>query len=104
MPRYIRSMKMFGRIAAALLGPLLGCASAAGAQEQPPPADPLSVKIDISAVDRFVALWKKTNGNPTAADLDADYIKGGGEGVKVFTPARIIDGANMAKQIVDHGD
>lgn len=70
------------------------------AQEQVSPADALSATIDMRDVERFAKLWKKTGGRPTAAQLDAEYIQGGGPGVKIYTPFRIIDGANLAKQVV----
>jgi len=83
---------------------LLGVSVAAVAQQQPPPADPLTAHVDVSDVERFAALWKKTNGHPTAARIDSEYIQGGGEGVRVFTPLRIKDGGNMEQQIAAHHD
>lgn len=83
---------------------LLAPSSAAIAQEQPSPADPLSAHIDISDVERFATLWKKTNGHPTAAQIDSEYIKPGGVGVRIYTPLRIKDGANMEAQIAAHHD
>jgi hypothetical protein len=55
-------------------------------------------------VQRFAELWKKTGGNPTASQLDTEYIKPGSVGVRIFTPHRIIDGANMAAKIAAHHD
>ena len=70
------------------------------AQEQTRPVDALSATIDVRDVERFAKLWNKTGGRPTAAQLDSEYIQGGGPGVKIFTPYRIIDGANLEKQVV----
>ena len=78
--------------------------SGATAQEQPPAADPLTASAHDEDVQRFVALWKKTGGHPTAAQLDAEYIQPGSIGVKIFTRGRIIDGENMAGQIAAHHD
>lgn len=85
---------------------MLAAAPVAGlhAQQQPPPADPLTVTVQDEDVQRFVKLWKKTSGHPTAAEIDADYIRPGSIGLRIFTPHRIIDGANMAKQIAAHHD
>jgi hypothetical protein len=87
-----------------LFGLILAIAPQAAAQQQPPPADPLTAHVDVSDVERFATLWKKTNGHPTAAQIDSEYIQGGGEGVKVYTPLRIKDGANMEQQIAAHHD
>lgn len=76
--------------------------SLAEAQQQPPPADPLTVTVKDDDVRRFEELWRKTAGNPTAAQIDADYIQPGSLGVKIFTPHRIVDGRNMAEQITEH--
>lgn len=92
------------RIVAALLWSALLWSGPAVAQEQPPPADPLTAKVDVSDVERFVALWKKTNGHPTAAQIDAEYIQGGGEGVRGFIATRKISGDNIAKAIAEHHD
>src|SRR5205085_1936398 len=76
--------------------------AAAAPSDQPPPADPLTVVVHDDDVRRFADLWKKTGGTPTAAQIDAEYIAPGGTGVKIFTPHRIIDGANMARKIAEH--
>src|SRR3954468_8936583 len=78
--------------------------SGASAQNQPSPADPLTVKVDVSDAERFAALWNKTGGHPTAAQLDAEYIQGGGNGVKLFTPLRDLRGATIQPEIAKHGD
>src|SRR4051812_35516581 len=75
----------------------VGYSCIALAQEQPMPADPLTAHVDTTDVARFAALWKKTNGHATAAQIDSEYIREGGKGVKVFTPMRIKDGDNMEK-------
>src|SRR3982751_6389265 len=72
--------------------------------QQPPSADPLTVIVQDQDVHRFAKLWKKTGGHPSAAQIDAEYIKPGSAGVVIFTPHRIINGANMAEKIAAHRD
>ena len=91
------------RICAAATLSLLPVFSAT-AQQQPPPADPLTVTVRDEDVGRFEELWKRTGGKPTAAQIDADYIEPGSLGLKIFTPHRIIDGRNMAGKIAEHRD
>ncbi len=68
---------------------LFACSAIASAQTPAPVVDPLTVRIDDSAVRNFAALWKATGGRPTAARLEADYLARGGRAIEVFTPGRI---------------
>lgn len=63
------------------------------------PVDPLTARIDDSAAERFAALWRVTGGKPTAAQLQADYLAGGGRGIEVFTPNRIENADRLARTI-----
>lgn len=96
----MKSMRL--SIALALL--ILGFDARADAQRQSPAADPLTVTIHVEDAQRFAQLWKRTDGHPTAAALNSAYIARGSEGLKIFTPNRIIDGTNLARQIAAHRD
>lgn len=65
----------------------------------PTGVDPLSARIDVSAVERFATMWKATGGKPTAAQIQADYLATGGRGIEVFTPGRIESADNLARTI-----
>ncbi len=85
-------------LAWALAGP------AAAAIAPPPPADPLTVTIQVEDADRFAALFRRTNGAPTAAQIEAEYLKPGSYGIQVFTRGRIKDAANLAAKIAQKPD
>ena len=72
----------------------LSLASAAHAQ-----VDPLTVRVDDSAAQRFAKLWRSTNGKPTAAQIQAGYLAQGGRGIEVFTPNRIVSAERLATTI-----
>lgn len=74
------------------------------AQDQPPPADPLTAQVDTQDAERFATLWNKTSGHPTAAQLDAEYIGGSGTGVRLFVPLRKLTGSSIASAIAAHPD
>lgn len=75
-------------------------AAAPVAAVPPRGVDPLAARVDDSDARRFARLWAATKGEPTAAQLDADYIAKGSRGVAVFTPGRIESGARMLASIV----
>ena len=80
-----------------------GLAGAATAETaSPPPADPLTAIIHTEDAERFAALWRATNGKPTAEQLQRDYVDKGSYGISVFTPGRINDGENLAQRIARH--
>ena len=71
----------------------------AAATNRPPPADPLTATIHTEDADRFAALFAKTKGKPTAAQLKRDYLDKGSFGIGVFIPGRIVDADNLARAI-----
>ena len=71
----------------------------AAASNRPPPADPLTGTIHTEDADRFAALFAKTKGKPTAAQLKRDYLDKGSVGIGVFTPGRIVDADTLARAI-----
>jgi hypothetical protein len=78
-----------------LLLPLtLLCASAVAA----PGVDPLAADVDARDALRFAQLMKDS-ALPTADILQRGYLDGAGEGVKVFTPNRIINAQHLAETI-----
>ncbi|WP_118856510.1 hypothetical protein [Sphingomonas mesophila] len=80
---------------------LAALALAAPAATQQPPIDPLTARVDSSAADRFAALWRKTGGKPTAAQLQSDYLANGGPAIAVFTPGRINSAERLAAKIAE---
>ena len=86
-----------------LAATVLICSSAGAVAQQADSTlaivDPLTATIDYRDAQRFAELWKRTGGQPSAAQIQSDYIQSGGHGVRIFTPNRIIDAANMEKQI-----
>lgn len=78
---------------------LLSAAIPASAQERPVPADPLTVEIQIEDAIRFSHLFAKSDGKPSAQELQKQYINPGSYGITVFTPNRIVDGEKLAKAI-----
>lgn len=79
------------------LATLFPAATAPGTR--PPLADPLTATIHSEDADRFAALFAKTKGKPTAAQLKRDYLDKGSFGVGVFTPGRIVDADRLARAI-----
>lgn len=62
------------------------------------PVDPLTVEIDARDAQRFAVLMKDGT-IPTADMLQRGYLDGAGEGVKIFTPYRIVDAKRLARVI-----
>ena len=71
----------------------------ARAQARPPAADPLTVSVHTEDADRFAALFARTRGKPTAAQIQREYLDKGSYGVGVFTPGRIENAAHLADTI-----
>ena len=61
--------------------------------------DPLTAEIQLDDADRFVALFERTGGKPTAEQLKAEYLDPGSYGVEVFTPRRIVNAERLAQEI-----
>ena len=74
------------------------------AQSAPPAPDPLTVSIETADADRFAALFRKTNGRPTAEELQRNYLDAGSDGVRIFTPDRIIDARHLAEAVAARPD
>lgn len=80
------------------------CLSATAAATSNAGVDALTAKVETDDAERFAALFKSTGGKPSAAQLQKSYLDGAGHGVKVFTPNRIIDAANMAATVAKKAD
>jgi hypothetical protein len=79
---------------------LLTMATAAMSQSAPStPIDPLAISVDRRDADRFAELMRETGDRPTAEQLQARYLDGGGQGIAVFTPDRIENAGNLARAI-----
>jgi hypothetical protein len=87
-------------VRAVCIGALL-CLWPAAAQAQ---VDPLTAVVDTSDADRFAAIFARTNGRPSAADLQRDYLDKGSEGVRIFTPGRIENAQALADHVAANGD
>ncbi len=74
-------------------------ALAAPSAAAPPPVDPLTAQVETGDVDRFAAIFDAAGGAPSAEQLQRGYLDPGSEGVRVFTPNRIENAANLAKAI-----
>lgn len=66
---------------------------------QPPPADPLTATIHTEDAERFARVFTAANGNPSAEQLQKDYLDKASYGVAVFTPYRIQNAAHLAEAI-----
>lgn len=60
---------------------------------------PDTVTVQTADAERFAALFRRTQGHPTAAQLQSGYLAEGSLGVAVFTPDRIVDAAHLAQAI-----
>jgi hypothetical protein len=66
--------------------------------------DPATVTVETADAERFAALFKRIQGHPTAAQLQADYLDKGSPGIAVFTPERIVDAGHLAQAVAAHPD
>lgn len=87
-------------LAAALAAIAVAPAASAGQA----PVDPLTARVDFSAAQRFAALWRKSAGKPTAAQIASDYLAGGNRAIAVFTPGRIGSAERLAGKIAGKPD
>ena len=79
---------------------VLAAAVAQPAPVPPPPGvDPLTARIETADVERFAAVFRASDGKPSAADLKRAYLDPGTRGVAVFTPARIRSADYLAQKI-----
>ncbi|WP_448101062.1 gliding motility protein GldB-related protein [Luteibacter jiangsuensis] len=67
--------------------------------DAPEGVDPLLARVETADAHRFAELFARTKGHPDAAQLQSAYLARAGMGVKVFTPDRIVDAANLARAI-----
>ncbi len=88
----------------AIVAFLLVCSAVATARTPAPIVDPLTARIDDSAVRRFAALWNASGGKPTAARLQEGYLANGGRAIEVFTPDRIVSAGRLANTIAANPD
>lgn len=95
---YSLVMKITRRVCT-VMGMLLASSAFAGDTVPPPPADPLTVEVETGDADRFAALFEATGGKPSTDQLQREYLDRGSYGVRVFTPNRIVDAANLAKNV-----
>lgn len=66
------------------------------------PAESDSVLI-LSDAEKFADLFKKTGDKPDPEQLQLNYLTPGSDGIRIFTPHRIRDADNLARQIAkDH--
>lgn len=84
------------RVGVFVIGVAVTFASAAWAQGG---VDPLTARVDDAAVQRFAQLWRATDGKPTAAQIQTDYLANGGRAIEVFTPGRIGSAERLAGKI-----
>ena len=61
--------------------------------------DPLTVAVQTEDAERFAELFARTDGRPTAEQLQRDYLTPAGPGIAIFTPNRIVDARNLAAAI-----
>ena len=87
-----------------LLGAVALAAASAVAAKASEPVDPLTATVDDSAARRFAELWKATDGKPTAAQIQARYLDGGGRAIEVFTQGRIRNAQWLAKKVAENPD
>lgn len=62
----------------------------------------LDAKVITEDADRFAAIFKASNGKPTAEALLKGYLEPGTNGVKVFTKGRIRNAEHLAAQIAEN--
>jgi uncharacterized protein YjaZ len=65
-------------------------------------AHAVQTQILTDDVQRFFKLYDATRGQPSAAELQRDYIDAGSNGLREFIPYRIISAADLAKEIANH--
>lgn len=66
--------------------------------------DALKARVISEDADRFAALFKASDGAPTADALRREYLDPATRGVEIFTPYRIVDAENLAAKIAAKPD
>lgn len=66
------------------------------AASPPPLKSVIDAKVDISAAERFAALWRATGGKPSATQIQKAYLDNGGRGIEIFTRGRIESAEHLA--------
>lgn len=87
-------MKFRNVLALVLLG-----AFACTTQAQANGVAPLEAQIDMQDALRFAKLFDEKKGVLTKEDIQKGYLDNAGTGVKLFTPYRIEDAANLANAV-----
>jgi hypothetical protein len=62
-------------------------------------ADPLTVEVQYADAERFAAVFAASDGKPDASALQARYLAPASNGVRIFTPHRIVDAENLAAAV-----
>jgi hypothetical protein len=96
---------MIKKLAVFLAAALVTCevAAAATTPSHVDGVDPLTADIDASDALRFARLLADGK-SPTADILQRDYLDGAGQGVKIFTPQRIVDARRLARAVAAKPD
>jgi hypothetical protein len=66
------------------------------------PVSPFSAKVDIRDAERFAKVFLAADGKPSAQSLQKSYLDNAGRGVKMFTPYRIENAENLAKEVTQN--
>jgi hypothetical protein len=83
-----------------VIGALASAAISGTVQSAPPTAsDPAGPTIHIEDVDRFYKVYDAAGGQPTADQLQHDYIDPGSDGLHQFARMRKISGAAIAETL-----
>ena len=78
------------------------CGALAGQSAEANSLSALDAKVITEDADRFAAIFKASNGKPTAEILLKKYLEPGTNGVKVFTKGRIRNAEHLAAQIAEN--
>jgi Predicted Zn-dependent protease (DUF2268) len=92
------------RISLGVLSGLLACVaiSEAAPSAVATAPNPVGPTIHIEDVDRFYEVYDAAGGNPTADQLQHDYIDPGSDGLHQFAKVRNISGTRIADTLAKH--
>lgn len=85
--------------ARACLAGLMACATLSSASAQAP-----AIEIQTGDVDRFYRLYDATGGQPTAEQVQRDYLDGGSPGLRHLLAVRNVNADNIAKAAANNPD